>query len=65
MNVDRDGRLSAVVSGDVPVWLHYFSRKQAEVRFNGEVVSGDYNTATGEGRILLPLDSKRAKIEIE
>jgi hypothetical protein len=64
VEVDKNGHLHAVASGDVPAWLHYYSRKPAVVRFGGKIISGDYDAATGEGKVLLPLNSKRAKIEI-
>jgi len=64
VEIDKSGHLHAVVSGDVPAWLQYYSRKPAVVRIGGRVINGDYNAATGEGKVLLPLAPKRATIEI-
>jgi hypothetical protein len=64
VEIDKNGHLRAVVSGDVPAWLQYYSRKPVVVRLGGRKISGDYDAATGEGKVLLPLDSKRARIEI-
>jgi hypothetical protein len=64
VKMDRDGRLRAVVVGDVPAWLHYYSRKPAAVLFDGREIKGDYNASIREGKVLLPLSSSPATIEI-
>jgi hypothetical protein len=64
VELDRGGKLSAVVIGDAAAWLQYYSRKPVRVRFNGRELVGKYNAATGEGKVFLPLDSKSAQIEI-
>jgi hypothetical protein len=64
VGVDRAGRLQATVAGNVPAWLHYYSRKPATIRFNGHELQGEFDAATGEGKVLLPLASSTATVEI-
>ena len=65
VSVDKNGLLQAVVFGDAPAWLRYYSRKPAKVLFNASELEGPYDSATGEGKVLLPLRSEAATVHIE
>jgi hypothetical protein len=64
VKMERNGDLQAVVFGNTPAWMHYYSRKPARIHFNGREINGEYNATTREGKILLPLSSSEAAIEI-
>jgi len=65
VTIDNTGRLEAVVFGHTPVWLQYYSRKPARIMFNGRELSGEYDAKRREGKVLLPLSSLSATIEIK
>ena len=62
--IGRAGRLHAVVFGNTPAWLRYYSRKPAKVLLEGREISGQYDPATREGKALLPLSSAAVAVEI-
>ena len=61
----QDGVLLARLAGGTHAWLHYHSPAPASVRLDGEVLSSLYDPATGEGKVLLPLEPGASrKLEI-
>jgi len=64
VGVDRRGGVQAVVFGNTPAWLRYYSRKPATVLFDGREIHGEYDPTTREGKVLLPLASSAVAIEI-
>ena len=56
--------LSATIAGAVPAWLHYYAPRSGTVRFNGRELTPTFSARTGEGRVLLPLAGRTAKLEI-
>jgi len=65
VGVDKKGCLQAVVFGNTPAWLRYYSRERAKVHFNGCEINGEYDASTCEGKVLLPLSSEVATIRVE
>jgi hypothetical protein len=64
VGIDRSGNLQAVVVGNTPAWLRYYSRTSATILFDGREIKGGYDRATREGKVLLPLSSSPARLEI-
>jgi hypothetical protein len=64
VDVDKSGKLQATVFGNTPAWLHYHSPRASKVLFDGSEIGGEYDRASREGKVLLPLTSAPAKIEI-